>query len=96
MTAKGGDNMPFEVIGGASLSALEPQIAELKKQGWAQRRIHSGKEIEEFTKSVIGLSCDGWSDKAKHLHKMGAEVIVIFEKLEEPELKKLLGISLDF
>jgi hypothetical protein len=75
--------MPFEVIGGPSLSLLEPRIVELKAQGWKQRRIHSGKDIEDFTRSVIGLSCDGWSDKARYLAKeQKAKVIVIFEKPE--------------
>lgn len=72
--------MPFQVIGGTSLSSLESQITDLKKQGWIQRRIHSGQELEHLTRSVIGLSCDGWSDKAKDLVKKGKRVIVIFEK----------------
>jgi hypothetical protein len=72
--------MPFEVIGGPSLSFLEPQIAGLKNKGWVQRRIHSGQDVENLSKSVIGLSCDGWSDKAKTLAKRGDRVIVIFYK----------------
>ncbi len=66
--------MPFEVIGGPSLSLLEPQITDLEKAGFKKHLIHSGQDLRL---SALGLSCDGWHEQARKLVAKGAKVIVI-------------------
>ena len=96
MAAKGGVNIPFEVIGGPSLSFLEPRMAKLESEGWVPCRIHSGSDISLLTKTAIGLSCDGWSDKARDLAEEGAKVIVVFKERNNEdrlELQRQLMVS---
>ena len=91
------DEMPkapfYEVIGGSNLASLKPRIAEMKAQGWRQRRIHSGTDLADLVNPAFGMSGDGWSEKAKRLYsEEGAEVIVIFEEPGEAYRQRITNL----
>lgn len=71
---------PYELIGGTSMTALEPLVKCLRTQGFEVADIKTGEAIEEqWIDSHLNKN-DGWHRKKEELKRK--DVVVLMKKRE--------------